>query len=90
MSTVREATEESLQAASHLGAEDAGAVSALLVLADKVDQLGESFDNVTLPTYLKYCESLGLTPAGRARLTEKKTEAPSGKLSGLRSVPKPA
>ena len=24
-------------------------------------------DNVSIPTYLKYCESLGLTPAARAR-----------------------
>jgi hypothetical protein len=47
-------------------------------------------DNVSLPTYLKFCESLGLTPAGRARLVEKKPEAKGGKLSGLRSVPKPA
>lgn len=47
-------------------------------------------DNVTIPTYLKYCDSLGLTPAGRERLTLKKPEAPSGKLAGLRSVPRPA
>jgi hypothetical protein len=26
-------------------------------------------DNVSLPTYLKYCESLGLTPGGRGELT---------------------
>lgn len=25
-------------------------------------------DNVSLPTYLRYCESLGLTPAGRGRI----------------------
>jgi hypothetical protein len=29
-------------------------------------------DNVTLPTYLKYCESLGLTPAGRRTLKDGK------------------
>lgn len=26
-----------------------------------------SQDNVSIPTYLKFCESLGLTPAGRAK-----------------------
>lgn len=26
-----------------------------------------SQDNVSIPTFLKYCESLGLTPAGRNR-----------------------
>lgn len=49
-----------------------------------------SVDNVSIPTYLKFCESLGLTPAGRARLAEKKPEAKGGKLSRLSSVPKPA
>jgi len=47
-------------------------------------------DNVSIPTYLKFCESLGLTPAGRDKLKEKKPEAAGGKLSKLRSVPKPA
>jgi hypothetical protein len=41
---------------------------------------------VTLPTYLKYCESLGLTPAGRARLEEKKPEGDGGKLAKLRAL----
>ncbi len=42
-------------------------------------------DNVSLPTYLKYCESLGLTPAGRLRFTPSKG-AEGGKLGQLRSV----
>ncbi|MFJ9387719.1 hypothetical protein ACIRON_02790 [Nocardioides sp. NPDC101246] len=46
-------------------------------------------DNVTLPTFLKFCESLGLTPAGRQRLADKK-ETPGGKLAKLRSVHNPA
>lgn len=29
-------------------------------------------DNVTAPTFLKYCSELGLTPAGRKALGEKK------------------
>jgi hypothetical protein len=45
-------------------------------------------DNVSIPSYLKFCESLGLTPAGRARLPEKKQEAPSGKLALLRGEAK--
>lgn len=49
-----------------------------------------SQDNVSIPTYLKYCESLGLTPAGRAKLAEKKPEGKGGKLGRLASVPKPA
>ena len=47
-------------------------------------------DNVSISAYLKFCESLGLTPAGRAKLAEKKPEAKGGKLSRLSSVPKPA
>lgn len=42
-----------------------------------------SQDNVSVPTYLKFCESLGLTPAGRARLAEKKPEGAGGKLALL-------
>lgn len=47
-------------------------------------------DNVSLSAFLKYCESLGLTPAGRGKLVEQKPEGKGGKLAGLRSVPKPA
>ena len=48
-------------------------------------------DNVTIPTYLKYAESLGLTPAGRLRIEgTKKTADPAdgkrGKLAALRAV----
>lgn len=36
-------------------------------------------DNVSLPTFLKYCESLGLTPAGRKGTSAPAKEAaPSG------------
>lgn len=44
-------------------------------------------DNVAIPTYLKYCESLGLTPAGRRLMVAPKKEEPRGKLGQLRSVP---
>ena len=39
-----------------------------------------SQDNVSIPTYLKFCESLGLTPAGRAKLEEAKGGSDAGKL----------
>lgn len=42
-------------------------------------------DNVSLPTYLRYCEALGLTPSGRAKLKAPKG-AQGGKLAQLRSV----
>lgn len=44
-----------------------------------------ALDNVSIPTYLKFCESLGLTPAGRVRLDAKKEPA-GGNLAKLRSV----
>lgn len=47
-------------------------------------------DNVSISAYLKYCEQLGLSPAGRSKLEEKKPEGKGGKLGRLSSVPKPA
>jgi hypothetical protein len=55
-----------------------------------------SVDNVSLPTFLKYCDALGLTPAGRSRQTKETQPAPEnggakgGNLSRLRSVGKGA
>jgi len=49
----------------------------------------KSLDNVTIPTYLKACDALGLTPAGRVRLDEKK-ESAGGKLALLRSANRPS
>ena len=48
-------------------------------------------DNVSIPTYLKYAESLGLTPAGRTKLADapKGKGDGGGKLGKLQSVPKP-
>jgi hypothetical protein len=43
-------------------------------------------DNVSIPTYLKFCESLGLTPAGRVRLADQKSEGGGGsKLGSLQA-----
>jgi hypothetical protein len=43
-------------------------------------------DNVSLPTYLKYCESLGLTPGGRGELAagKKLAAAPKDELAQFR------
>ena len=45
-------------------------------------------DNVSIPTYLKYCESLGLTPAGRVKIAPAKSggESGGGKLGKFRSI----
>jgi hypothetical protein len=50
-------------------------------------------DNVSLPTFLKYAESLGLTPAGRGRIPGEKAKGGTGggNLVGLQGgVPRPA
>jgi hypothetical protein len=52
--------------------------------AEEHKQKPPSVDNVSIPTYLKFCESLGLTPAGRVKLGDKKPEAKGGTLSVLR------
>lgn len=90
--SVEDATEVALGAAQHLTDADKGAVEALRVLARQVDYLAANgglredgkLDNVSVPTYLKFCESLGLTPAGRSKLGEKKPEGKGGKLTLLR------
>jgi hypothetical protein len=86
-------TNDSVQAAKRAGlitALDEGAVVVLLQMAQRLDDVefpvfDGKFDNVTQGLYLKYCESLGLTPAGRTRLEDKK-ESGGGKLAHLRSV----
>ena len=99
MGDVREALDESLAVATHLGSVDSGAVAAAQALADKIDAWDlivgwatddlagnprpgarpavPQNDNTSLGSFLKYCESLGLTPAGRSKLEAPK-EAPGG------------
>jgi hypothetical protein len=48
-----------------------------------------SVDNVSIPTYLKFCESLGLTPAGRVRLDGEKKGNAGGKLASLSPIKRP-
>jgi hypothetical protein len=82
---VRRAFDESVAAATHLTALDAGAVEAGRALADKIDAWDvivewarddaagvrgarpavPQNDNVSLASFLKYAESLGLTPVAR-------------------------
>jgi hypothetical protein len=80
----------------------AGPVAALRELARRIDAVSDpaldaevraalmSKDNVTLPTYLKACAELRLTPASRLGRQEERPEAPVGKLGKLQSIPRPA
>lgn len=79
-----EATERSIRAATHLTDLDAGAVAALRALADRVAKTDPEKDNVSLPSYLKYCEALKLTPASRG-VTVGESDA-KGKLAQMRLV----
>jgi hypothetical protein len=92
------ATEKSIKAAN-LADIDAGAVAVLRKLAEAADAIDENglnpagkLDNVTIPTYRAYAESLGLTPAGRVKLAEgKKPEAKTGgNLASVSNIPRPA
>lgn len=86
-------TNDSVQAAKQAGQitdADEGAVAVLLQMAERLDDpdypvIDGRFDNVTQALYLKYCEQLGLTPAGRKALDSKK-EAGGGKLAQLRAI----
>lgn len=81
---------EAAETAGLLGDMDKGAIAVLLNLAERLDDpdfpvIDGKFDNVSESLYFKSCDALGLTPAGRSRLTEKKEKA-GGKLAQLRSV----
>lgn len=81
--TVVEATEASIEAAADdLTPRDRGAVRALLKLAEQIDA-GKT-DNVLLPTYLKFCEALHLTPASREKLPKQEAK-PVGKVDELKA-----
>lgn len=90
---VWETTNEAIQAGKRAGVItdlDEGACSALLQLAERLDDpdypnIDGRFDNVTAALYFKACDQLGLTPAGRSRLAEKK-ENGGGKLAQLRAL----
>ncbi|MFD4438999.1 hypothetical protein ACFWPK_04375 [Nocardia sp. NPDC058519] len=87
-------TNDAIAAASHLTPMDMGAVAVLRQLAKTLDKLLKTgfvtesgkFDNVSMPTYLRYCESLGLTPAGRRQIAPKEPPSAPSKLGQLRAV----
>ena len=75
--SVAAALERSLRNAKSLRAENAAVVAVARVLAGRIDSIrGTGFidengklDNVSVPTFLKYCQSLGLTLVEPARLS---------------------
>lgn len=78
-----------VQALRDLAVKIAVAAEYFDALYDEAIVLGRkapSQDNVSIPTYLKYCESLGLTPAGRAKLVEKKPEEAGDRLAAVRNL----
>src|SRR5690606_24771159 len=87
-------TNDAIAAATHLTPMDMGAVAVLRQLARTLDKLLKTgfvtesgkFDNVSMPTYLRYCESLGLTPAGRRQMAPKEAPSAPSKLGQLRAV----
>jgi hypothetical protein len=92
--TVAAETDKAIKAAA-LEDQDHGVAQVLRELAGQVDYLlandglspAGKFDNVTIPTYLKYAEALGMTPAARARIkAEPKPEAAGGTLGKLRAI----
>lgn len=83
--SVADALERSLRNAKSLRAENAAVVAGARILAARIDSICETgfiddhgkLDNVSLPTFLKYCQSLGLTvdaPAKVGRPAKPKTE----------------
>lgn len=67
--SVSDALERSLRNASGLSAKNSALVAASRVLAKRIDLIADDgfidqngkLDNVTVPTFLKYLQSLGLT-----------------------------
>ena len=85
--SVRKATDESINAASHLGPMDSGAVAALRRLADRLDSQDGASDNTLAPTYLRYCDALGLTPSARVGLAASDGQPATGsRLAQLRAI----
>lgn len=66
--TVSEALESAIITADHLSLKHSATVAAARQLAKRLDRLDKEgwvvdgkLDNVTVPTFLRYCEALGLT-----------------------------
>lgn len=90
--SVFEETGKAVKASSHITAADAGAVAALLHVAAQIDSQINGLtpdgrlDNVSVPTYLKFCDALGLTPVSRLRFEAERKDDSGGKLGQLRSI----
>ncbi len=79
---VFDATRQAVADAEHLTPLDQPAVAVLLDLAKTIDGMDERpatapVDNVTVPTFRRYLEDLGLTPAARSKLNIKQVKAKS-------------
>ena len=97
--SVADALERSLRNAKSLRAENAAVVAAARILAARIDSVCETgfidengkLDNVSVPTFLKYCQSLGLTvdvPAkvgrpAKSKPEPKAEESKSGKVVAM-------
>lgn len=87
-----EALEVSVAAATHLGAMQAGHVAAARALARRLDDLDESgfvdengkLDNVSMPTFLKYLDALGLAVDRSAVGSGSRAVTPKDQLSEMR------
>lgn len=94
--SVVDATNAAVKASTVLTDADAGAVAALLHVAAQIDAQVDGLtpdgklDNVSVPTYLKFCDALGLTPVSRLRFAKpaqaEEVEPNGGKLGQLRSI----
>lgn len=88
--TVVEATTRALEAVASPET-DLGVAAVLLKLAGAIDDIDADglnpagkLDNVSIPTYLKYAEALGMTPAARERAKPK--EAPKQGAGGAATM----
>lgn len=82
--SVESETERAVEAARAEGALtdlDSGVVETLMHIAREIDSLeagvnaAGKLDNVSIPTYLKFAESLGMTPASRVKLAGARARA---------------
>lgn len=90
-----EALEVALAAAEHLTGRDAAAVATARQLARRVDAMAEygwgdpdsgKFDNVTVPTFLKFLEALRLLPAPAERTKPGPTSTASPSQQALNEM----
>ena len=79
--SIKDETVKALEALD-LPRSDAGVAAVLVRLAEAIDDIDEDglnpagkLDNVSVPTYLKFAESLGMTPNSRSRIAGGKPAA---------------